>query len=600
MADKLSKQEKQRLKEQEKFERERRKWKYQSAKQGKRKKAAKVDGTAIMIRTVAIVVAAAFVLGFAWVYGSNYSIPSRFFPVLKVGSQTVNEPEWAFYFYNQYNQQANQSAQYGQLAGMFGLVSLDSSVFGQEKGAALGQDDSEDGDAETVTWDQYLHEQNNKTLHSLLASYEQALKDGQKLSEADKAEIDAHMQEMRESAKEYAMSINAYLRLNYTPGMTEKSYRAMMERDYVVMAFEKSKNDEFSKKYSKAELQKAYEENAELYDFVDYLACPFAKQTLTAEEGEDQAALDARQAKADAETRAEAEAFLAGVSSEQSFLAAATNLARAAFDEAEAAHDHEEGGEEHPFTYDADKETRNRFMRMQAIMEKFPVDEETPAADGTNTAEWLLGAKAGAMDVVETDSQFVAVYLARPAYKVPTREYYMIPVALEEHENDAAAAKAAAEQILESWKTGEANLTSFKALANETIDEETKSQNKDVEPGRVERAIPGYTEAALDDWVFDPARKAGDAAVVDVPQGSAVMFFVRENKDEYSWLVELTQQNAQRDYEAYTDELLKEYTLSEKKLGAWFALRTSKRLCDNLMVYINNAVAEQAAQGAGY
>lgn len=598
MADKLSTQEKQRLKDQERFERERRKWKYQSTKQGKHKKAAKVDATAIVIKTIAIVVAAALVLGFAWVYGSNYSFPSRYFPVLTVGSQTVREPEWAFYFYNQYNQQANQSAQYGQVASMFGLVGLEESVFGQEKGAAFGQDAE---GAEKTTWDKYLREETNKSLHELLALYDQALKDGEKLNAEDRAEINNHMREMAESAKEYAMSVGAYLRLNYTPGLTEKAYRNMLERDYIVMAFEQRKNDEFSKKYSRAELKKAYEENAELYDFVDYLALPFDKQKLVAEEGEDQAGLDARQARADAEIKARAEALLAGAGTEQGFLAAAEAMARADFEAAEAEHDHGEDEEHgHEFKYDADKETRKRFMRMSAIWESFGVVEgEEMQGDGAEAAEWLLTAQAGAARVVETSGQFIAVYLTRPAYQVLTREFYMIPMEKENHGGDAAEAKAEAEEILAEWKDGDANLTSFKALADEYISEETKAQNKAAQPGQVEKAIPGYSDIALDDWVFG-ARKAGDAAVIDVPQGSAVVYFVKENKDEYSWLVELTKQNASHDFEDYSEQLLEEYVLKEKKLGTWFALRTSKRLCDSLMAHIKQAIAQQAAQGADH
>jgi len=594
MADKLSKQEKQRLKEKERFERERRKWKYQSTKQGGRKKAAKVDATAIVIKTIAIAVAAALVLGFAWVYSSNYSFPSRYFPVLTVGSQTVREPEWAFYFYNQYNQQANQSAQYGQMASMFGLVSLEESVFGQVKGPAFGQE--EEG-AEPTTWDKYIHEETNKAMHSLLAIYEQALKDGEKLNLEDRAEIKDHMQTMAESAKEQAMSMNAYLRLVYTPGLTEKKYRAMLERDYIIMAYEQRKNDEFSKRYSKAELREAYEENAELYDFVDYLALPFDKQRLTAEEGEDQAALDIRQAQADAETKARAQAFLAGAGNEQAFMSAAEAMERAAFEAAEVEHEHGEDEEPHEFSFDPGS-VLNRYMRMSAIWESFGVTEdEELEGDGAEAAEWLFTAQAGAVRLVETANQFIAVCLARPAYQVLTREFYMIPVNKDEYDGDAAAAGEAAAEILAAWKEGDANLTSFKELADIYIDEETKAQNRTSEPGQVEKAIPGYSDVALDDWVFG-VRKAGDTDVVDVAQGSAVVYYVQESKDEYSWLVELTQQNAQRDYEEYSEQLLEEYHIKEKKLGTWFALRTSKRLCDSLRIYINRAMAQQA-QGNG-
>jgi|GEM_PF-2655352 len=584
MADKLSKQEKQQQKEQEKFERERRKWKYQNSK--KKKKGKKLDFTEIIIRGIVILVAAGLVLGIAGIYASNYSIPVRYFPAVTVGSKTVNEPEWAFYFYNQYSQNAMTSAQYGQLSSYFGFVDISKPVFGQEKGAGLGA--VAEDDAEKVTWDQYLRGTTNEAIHNLLAIYQQAQKDGIKISEANQAKIEEEIETLRKSAAEIGMTISAYLRVNYTPGLTEKKYREMMERDYIKQAFEQKKKDGYTEKYTDAVLQKLYNEDTTLFDFVDYYSYSFAKATLTAEEGETTEVLAERQKQADAVPKAEAEALLSGVTSGESFLAAATAAKQkeyqAAIDKAAADETEIDKANYDISKYDA-TETLTRHDRKNKLAETYAEEN----------AKWFLGAKQGAIKVIETESAFIAVFVAQAAYQVPTREYYMIPVENSDFEN-AEAAKAEADRVFEEWKAGEANLASFKTLADARISDETKDENSTVEPGRVEKAIPGY-EAVMDNWLFDGGRKAGDTTVLQLEKGSAVFYYVGENKGNYSWKVELTAQGVQQEYDAYSKQLLKDYPLTEKKLGINAALKTCERLCEMYRAYMVQQQAAQAQQG---
>ena len=524
-------------------------------------------------------------LGVVGIYAMNYSIPTRYFPAVTVGDKTVNEPEWAFYFYNQYSQNASMSMQYGQLSAMFGLVDINKPVFGQEKGAGLGAA-AEEG-AEKVTWDQYLKDATNETLHNLLAVYQQAQKDGVKISAANQKKMDEEIETLRKSAAEIGMTISAYLRVNYTPGLTEKKYREMMERDFIKQAFEEKKKEEFTAKYTDAELKKLYDNDTSLFDFVDFYSYSFAKTTLTAEEGETTELLAERQKQADAAPKAEAEALLSGVTSSESFLAAATAAKQkeyqAAIDKAAADKTEIDEANYDISKYDA-TETLTRHGRKSKIAETY-TEENT---------KWLMGAKQGEIKVLETDNAFVAVFVAKPAYQVLTREYYMIPVENADFE-DPTAAKAEADRILNEWKAGDANLASFKAAADSHIDDETKDENSTVEPGRVEKAIPGY-EAVLDNWLFDGGRKAGDTAVLQMEQGSAVMYYVGENKGDYSWKAELTAQGVQSDYDTYTKQLLKDYPLTEKKLGTKAALKVCERLCEMYRAYLVQQQAAQAQQ----
>jgi len=123
----------------------------------------------------------------------------------------------------------------------------------------------------------------------------------------------------------------------------------------------------------------------------------------------------------------------------------------------------------------------------------------------------------------------------------------------EEHENgetysaeELAAAKAAAEEILASWKAGEATEESFAALANE------KSADGDGTTGGLyENVYPGQMVVPFQDWCFDDARASGDTGIVETEYGYHVMYFVGDSSYTY------------RDYQI-------ENELRSADLGSWY------------------------------
>ena len=87
-------------------------------------------------------------------------------------------------------------------------------------------------------------------------------------------------------------------------------------------------------------------------------------------------------------------------------------------------------------------------------------------------------------------------------------------------EEELAAAKATAEEILASWKSGEATEEAFAALANE------KSADGDGTTGGLyENVYPGQMVEGFEDWTYDASRKAGDTGIVESQYGYHVMYF---------------------------------------------------------------------------
>ena len=112
---------------------------------------------------------------------------------------------------------------------------------------------------------------------------------------------------------------------------------------------------------------------------------------------------------------------------------------------------------------------------------------------------------------------------------------------------EMAAAKAAAEEILNQWMAGDKTEESFAALANE------KSADGDGTTGGLyENVYPGQMVDSFESWCYDAARKTGDTGIVESEYGYHVMYFCGDSETVY------------RDY-------LIENDLRKADLDAWYA-----------------------------
>ena len=561
MADKgLSKQEKQRLKEKQKFERERAEWKKQEARK-RTKKSGKKDRTGGIIRLVAILVAVVVVIGIVSIYGGSYGVPGRYMPALTVGSQNVSAPEWAFNFSNLYRTIYPYGMYYG--------LNTSTSLFGQPlQGGG--------------TWDESLRRQVHQSLQNEIALYSEAKKAGFKLSEEDRESLEQTMKELEEVARMYAMSVGAYLRANYVPGITKPMFRKLEERKLVVQGFVDQLREEYRAQHPMAELQEKYDADPAAYNQADFRVYAFAKEKVEpiAEETSEDDAL--RQAEADAAALKKAEGFLAGGGTQAGFIAAAQALY-------DAQHQHGEDEElDHAHDYDADADTLSLRKRRAETEDKY----------GEDFAAWVFGAarRAGETKALETDSSVYAVLMVRPSYAQTTVDFYTINVELpphehaegEEHDEDEptpqALAKQDADELYAQWQEDGGTLEAFIALVNaQTIFEEVQEGGQ---PGFSEKMAPGDSGVSeLDAWAFDPARKAGDAAVIEYSGGCKLVYLSACDADSFAWHREIEEELVDADYTDYVVELQKEYPMGHHGIGMRFALASARKMCDEFMEY---------------
>ena len=90
-----------------------------------------------------------------------------------------------------------------------------------------------------------------------------------------------------------------------------------------------------------------------------------------------------------------------------------------------------------------------------------------------------------------------------------------------------AEAEQKAQELLDTWKAGEATEESFAALANENSEDPGSSTNG----GLYEDVYPGQMVDSFDAWCFDEARQPGDTGIVKTDYGYHVMYFVSKGEE---------------------------------------------------------------------
>ena len=133
-----------------------------------------------------------------------------------------------------------------------------------------------------------------------------------------------------------------------------------------------------------------------------------------------------------------------------------------------------------------------------------PTDEELSAYYDAHVEEYA--------DIPKDDSGTVNV-----------RHILIAPEDTEQAESWATAEKTA-QELYESWKSGEATEDSFAALAKEHSADPGSAENG----GLYEEVAPGTMVAEFNDWCFDNGRKPGDTGIVQTQFGYHVMYFVGE------------------------------------------------------------------------
>lgn len=487
-------------------------------------------------KIISIVLAAAIALGAVALVFNYYGTFDRTISIGGVGEdQKVSMAEYEYYYMQTYSQFLNLISQYSSMGMDYGF---DTSLRPSEQTTT-----TKDADGNEISWEEYLRDATIDNIKTQKAYYNEAIKAGYtELTEAEEAAIDEQIDQIREAAKSTTTSdgsekpkysLNAYLRMNYGGFMNARFLKKIMKMETITSKYYQAKISEFEKGYDQADIDKTYNENKDTYDVVDFRYYEFAKATLTANDGESDAALEKRQAESDAAVKKSADDFLAAVTDEASFIAKAQELNKDTAD------------------YDADASTKAVGQLKADISSNLSEDMANWLYDDATTA----GSKK--MFTMSDDSTYYVILVTKAPHQVDTVSVRHILFATTDSEtgealseDEIAQKKKDAEAALAEWEKGDKTADSFGALATE-LTEDTGSQSTG---GLYENVLPGSMVAEFDAWIFDDARVEGDTAIVETDYGYHVMYF--ESKDGTYYDVTIRAEKASADFETEAAELL--------------------------------------------
>lgn len=466
-------------------------------------------------KVISIILVVAIALGAVGAFLNTFGVWDRTMIIGSIGGEKlkVTAAEYEYYYYTMYNTLMNQVSQEQSYYG-YSSLQFDPSLPIDKQTTSYTDPETN----EQKSWEVYLHDVTVSRLKAMKICYNEAVKAGYKLDDADKETIKTQIDDIRQKGKDMgnsengrAYSLNAYIRFTMGP-YNEHFLKKIMEQQLLVTKYQQDMLDKNAEGYAQADIDKVYNEDKTAYDFVDFCIYQFSNETVEEVENEKEDATAKRQAEADAKTKKNANDFFAAVKNEDTFCAKATELNKETAD------------------YDA----------KSVVVKKMLHKGDLSGSLSEDAVNWLFNSatKAGEKKMF-TDAEsgtYTILLLTKPMYQAKTvsvRHILFMTVdsstgeALSDEEK--AAKKKAADDALKKWQDGDKTEDSFAELATE-LTEDTGSQSTG---GLYEDFSFGEMVYPFSAWSYDAARKPGDAAIVETQYGYHVMYFVGTSDKDY-------------------------------------------------------------------
>lgn len=551
-----------------------------SAKKNAHSMEARNTAKKVANKVISIVLCAVIVLGVVAFSLNYYGALQRVIKIGGVGSdQSVSIAEYEYYYMRAYNQvryQAQYYQYYYQTSNGYDL-----SLTPEEQTQT-----TKDADGNEITWAEKLHEDTLEIIQLHKAYYNEALKMGLKLTKADEAFIDKQIEDLRDEAKsagsnssssnsenKVTYSLNAYLRKVYGGSINERFLRKQLKIQVLAQKYLTERTNEIAKDYDQKDIDAEYKKDTTAYDFATFRAYTFKTTELTKEDNETDDALKARQAKANAEVKKNANDFYNAVTNDATFTAKAKELNKDTAD------------------YNVDKETKYSMLKSTA--------QSTFSEDA---AKWLFDSstKVGSKKLFsdeENGKYIVVLALSKPHQEQTVTARHILFQTKDQSsgndlsEEEIAKKKNQAEDVLKKFNEGDKTEDSFAALANEYNEDTGSSSNG----GLYEHIYPGQMVTEFNDWVFDANRKAGDVELVETDYGYHIIYFVaKDGKDYYDSAIRSSKANEDIEIETKALQEGKDYVVG---LGPRRMNYAEKRVLKKIkyLVELSNANSSSSA-----
>ncbi len=445
---------------------------------------------------------------------TNSGVREKNSVAMTIGDHEVSSVEMNYYFMDAVN---NFYSQYGSYASLFGLDTskpLNEQITNEEEG---------------LTWADDFLDTAKETAVAAYAMKDAAEAAGFALSEEEQTSLDNQLATLDLYATMYGYSsTDAYLKAFYGNGASKESYAAYMTTRTLADSYYNTYSDSLT--YTDADLRAAEEDNYNAYSSYSYnsyylAASKFLTGGTTDEEGNT------------TYTEEETAASVAAAEEAAKALAAGGYASVEELDAAIAALEINEGQDAKSTVY-----TDTLYASVNSLYQDWITDENREEGDMSTFAYTSASTAEDGSETTVTNGYYVVFFQGSNDNTFPLANVRHILVTPEhnhedgeEHEDgetyseeELAAAKATAEEILAQWEAGDATEDSFAALANE------KSADGDGTTGGLyENVYPGQMVTNFNDWCFDESRQAGDTGIVESTYGYHVMYYVGDSETTY-------------------------------------------------------------------
>ena len=519
-----------------------------SAKQLKAVEEKKRKKKNTLVGIICAVVAAAILLGCLYFLVIRPNMQPRKTVAATVGEHELSATQFSYYYYDSVNSFYQQYGSY-----LSYLIDTSTPIDEQVYDEGTGE-----------TWADYFIKSAGESAKQDYAVYDAAKKDGFKLSAETEQSVKDSMDALEDDIKANGFkSMKQYLTSVYGKGATEKSYY-----DYQILhatAAEYAQKIDGEREYSAEQIKAKYDENPNPYTNVSYRSFYFSSADFKEESVVDEAVDYVEEGEEDAAAEAEQaaqEAALAAAEEAAGIMAAKADGSEDKFIELAK----ENAGEANASYY----EDPDATLSAEKAFDSVP----------TYMVDWLYedGRKEGDTTVVSDggNGYYALMFLGledNDYNLVDVRQILFQPETDEDSDGDGtpdaisddakAKAKADAEALLAKWQAGDHTEESFAALSDE--------QTGGTDGGLYTDIYHGYMVDSFNDWCFDPARKAGDAEVVETEYGYHVIYFSGECDNYRDSMIIADLKEA--DYDAWDAELTEGYDAVTNDAGLKF-LRT--------------------------
>lgn len=462
-----------------------------------------------------------------------------------VGDEKYSVAELGYYYHSVANQTINMAQQYAQY-GMSSGYDTSKSPSDQVYDANTGK-----------TYADYFMDTAVDNLQKVTILCAQAKADNYTLSADGEKEFQSNLDSLTNYSAQNGYTESGYLKRLFGQYMNKSMFKQLLHDSILADEYAKHKTDQYT--YTDDQLNTYYTENAATLDSYEYRYCYINYETeqktdadgnkVDPTDEEISAAMDVASGKADA--------MIAKVKAGTAF-----NTAAAAEVSSDSASSY------------ADPEYNHKTDTLGSALD-------------SNFSDWMTSTdrKAGDITSVKVDGtgycvvQFLSRSKAEDSYQ--TMNYRNILIQAETTQGDdgtsaptedqLAAAKTKAEDLLAQWKAGDATADSFGALASansaDTATKDNGGQNQDANRDNL--------STSLTDWLFARGRQVGETTIVENQDSSGnttgYQILYVESLGQVRWKYQATTKMQSDDYDKWYSDLQTQYP-AEKKDAAKYVI----------------------------